>query len=145
MTAHGLPSRCNERKVSESKGVIDGDLIEALLDLAPADVQKVCHVEAIGVEANARFLTAREVIDVLRHDAVHVLRTLMDGAAVHDIHPSKPALLAFTKVASNYAHITPTAPCVVSHHLPLQVVSALGGDMTQEEVVRKVEELARLH
>jgi hypothetical protein len=36
---HGL--RYNERKVSESRGVIDGDLIEALLDLAPGDVQKV--------------------------------------------------------------------------------------------------------
>jgi hypothetical protein len=30
-------------------------------------------------------------------------------------------------------------------HMPTQVVSAMGGDMSQEEVVRKVEELARLH
>jgi hypothetical protein len=29
--------------------------------------------------------------------------------------------------------------------MPTQVVSAMGGDMSQEEVVRKVEELARLH
>lgn len=35
----------NERKVSESRGFIDGDLVEAFLDLSPAHAEKVRGVD----------------------------------------------------------------------------------------------------
>ncbi len=38
---HSARRRCNERKVSEARGFVDGDLVEALLDLSPADARKV--------------------------------------------------------------------------------------------------------
>ncbi|KAJ9531675.1 hypothetical protein QJQ45_021824 [Haematococcus lacustris] len=54
---------CNERKTSEARGFVDGDLVEMFLDLSPADASRV--VALMGHDANVEDV-ARQVEELSR-------------------------------------------------------------------------------